>query len=52
MNNTGAHLGQTPLNIAKLRDLSRKALPEILDKVSRNMNPNHRWNNAAINRLL
>ncbi|KAI8342285.1 Sec1-like protein [Chlamydoabsidia padenii] len=33
MNNTGAHLGQTPLNIAKLRDLSRKALPEILDKV-------------------
>ncbi|KAI8099584.1 Sec1-like protein [Halteromyces radiatus] len=33
MSNAGAHLGQTPLNIAKLRDLSRKKLPEILDKV-------------------
>jgi hypothetical protein len=35
MNGTtpGTHLGNTPLNLAKLRELSRKELPEILDKV-------------------
>ncbi|ORE06059.1 Sec1-like protein [Rhizopus microsporus var. microsporus] len=34
MNGTtpGTHLGNTPLNLAKLRELSRKELPEILDK--------------------
>ncbi|KAG0763593.1 hypothetical protein G6F57_004678 [Rhizopus arrhizus] len=30
---TASHLGNTPLNLAKLRELSRKELPEILDKV-------------------
>ncbi|KAI8970174.1 Sec1-like protein [Mycotypha africana] len=30
---TTAHLGNTPLNLAKLRELSRKKLPELLDKV-------------------
>ncbi|OBZ88579.1 Vacuolar protein sorting-associated protein 33A [Choanephora cucurbitarum] len=33
MSSTGSHLGNTPLNLAKLRELSRKELPEILDKV-------------------
>ncbi|KAI8098314.1 Sec1-like protein [Gilbertella persicaria] len=33
MSSTGTHLGNTPLNLAKLRELSRKELPEILDKV-------------------
>ncbi|KAI9282286.1 Sec1-like protein [Sporodiniella umbellata] len=31
--NTASHLGNTPLNLAKLRELSRNELPEILDKV-------------------
>lgn len=31
---TASHLGNTPLNLAKLRELSRKELPEILDKVN------------------
>jgi hypothetical protein len=33
MSSTGTHLGNTPLNLAKLRELSRRELPEILDKV-------------------
>lgn len=32
MSSTGTHLGNTPLNLAKLRELSRRELPEILDK--------------------
>jgi hypothetical protein len=31
---TASHLGNTPLNLAKLRELSRKELPELLDKVT------------------
>lgn len=34
MSSTGTHLGNTPLNLAKLRELSRRELPEILDKVT------------------
>ncbi|KAF7727274.1 hypothetical protein EC973_007790 [Apophysomyces ossiformis] len=30
---TGAHLGNTPLNLAKLREVVRKELPEVLDTV-------------------
>lgn len=33
MSTTGTHLGNTPMNLAKLRELSRRELPEILDKV-------------------
>ncbi|KAI9483036.1 MAG: Sec1-like protein [Benjaminiella poitrasii] len=33
MSNSGTHLGNTPLNLAKLRELTRRELPEILDKV-------------------
>ncbi|KAI7907781.1 Sec1-like protein [Cokeromyces recurvatus] len=32
MSNAGTHLGNTPLNLAKLRELTRRKLPEILDK--------------------
>lgn len=37
MSSTGTHLGNTPLNLAKLRELSRRELPEILDKVRNQM---------------
>ncbi|KAI9007510.1 Sec1-like protein [Phycomyces nitens] len=30
---TGTHLGNTPLNLAKLRELARRELPEVLDTV-------------------
>ncbi|OAD71468.1 hypothetical protein PHYBLDRAFT_34391 [Phycomyces blakesleeanus NRRL 1555(-)] len=30
---TGTHLGNTPLNLAKLRELARRDLPEVLDTV-------------------
>jgi hypothetical protein len=30
---SASHLGNTPLNVAKLRDVIRKRLPELLDTV-------------------
>ncbi|GAA5794807.1 hypothetical protein HPULCUR_000154 [Helicostylum pulchrum] len=48
MSSTGTHLGNTPLNLAKLRELSRRELPEILDKARKRNNTDVRGKKGLV----